>query len=100
MRKKNRKQYYSNLNEKNVVDNKKFWKTVKPLLFDKLKSNEKMTLEEDDKIFTKDIKLAEEVDSFFSNAVKNFKIPEYSKTNPLAKDIANPILKSVLKRIL
>ena len=59
-----------------------------------------MTLEEDDKIFTKDIKLAEEVDSFFSNAVKNFKIPEYSKTNPLAKDIANPILKSVLKRIL
>ena len=100
MRKKNRKQYYSNLNEKNVVDNKKIWKTVKPLLFDKLKSHEKMTLEEDDKIFTKDIKLAEEVDSFFSNAVKNFKIPEYSKTNPLAKDIANPILKSVLKRIL
>ena len=100
MRKKNRKQYYSNLNEKNVVDNKKIWKTVKPLLFDKLKSNEKMTLEEDDKIFTKDIKLAEEVDSFFSNAVKNFKIPEYSKTNPLAKDIASPILKSGLKRIL
>ena len=34
---KTKKQYYANLNEKDVADNKKFWKTVKPLLSDKLK---------------------------------------------------------------
>ena len=38
---KTRKQYYGDLNEKNVLDNKKFWKTVKPLLFDKCPLNEK-----------------------------------------------------------
>ena len=73
---------------------KKFWKTVKPLLSDKLKSNDKITLAEDDKILTQDIKVAEELNS---NLAKNLKIPEYSKTNPLAEEIANPILKSVLK---
>ena len=30
--KKAKKEYYKNLDEKNVIDNKKFWKTVKPLL--------------------------------------------------------------------
>ena len=28
---KAKKDYYGNLNEKDVIDNKKFWKTVKPL---------------------------------------------------------------------
>ena len=27
--------YYGNLNEKDITDNKKFWKTVKPFLSDK-----------------------------------------------------------------
>ena len=31
---KTKKRYYENLNEKFVVDNKLFWKTVKPLLSD------------------------------------------------------------------
>ena len=94
---KTKKQYYANLSEKDVADNKKFWKTVKPFLSDKLKSNEKITLVEDDKIFTQDIKVAEELNSFFSNVVKNLKIPEYNETNPLPEEIANPTLKSIIK---
>ena len=35
------KNYYANLNEKNLSDNKQFWRTVKPLLSDKIKSSEK-----------------------------------------------------------
>ena len=70
---------------------------VKPLLSDKLKSNKKITLVEDDRIFTQDITVAEEINSFFSNVVENLQIPEYSETNPLAEEIANLILKSVLK---
>ena len=94
---KNKKQYYANLNEKGVADNKQFWKTVKLLLSDKIKSNEKITLVEDYKIFTQDIIVAEELNSFFSKVLKNLKIPKYNETNALAEEIANLILKSVLK---
>ena len=95
---KNQKQYYANLNEKDVADNKKLWKTVKPLLSNKIKLNKKITLVEDDKIFTQGIKVAEELNSFFSNVVKNLKILQFSEVNPLSEEIANPILiKSVLK---
>ena len=57
--------------------------------------NEKITFADDDKIFTQDKKVAEELSSFFWNVVT--KNPEYSETNPLAEETANPILKSVLK---
>ena len=49
LRKMNRV-YYSNLDEKNTCDNKTFWKVVKPMLSKKIKSNEKMTLFENDEI--------------------------------------------------
>ena len=42
--KKGKKEYYQNLDEKNVIDNKKFWKTVKPLLSDMSVSREKINL--------------------------------------------------------
>ena len=62
-----------------------------------LNQNEKTTLVEDDKSFAQDIKVVEELNSFFSNVVKNLKFREYSETNPSAEEKANPILKSVLK---
>ena len=34
------------MNEKDLIDNKQFWRTVKPLLSDKIKSSEKITLVE------------------------------------------------------
>ena len=67
------KKQYGNLNEKDAVDHKKFWKTVKLILSDKIKSNEKITIVGDDKIFTQEIKVAEELNSFFSNVVKKLK---------------------------
>ena len=36
-----RKEYFANLNEKNITDNRKFWQTVKPFLSQKNKSREK-----------------------------------------------------------
>ena len=35
--------------------------------------------------------------SFFSNAVKNLKIPEISDSNPLAENIPHPIFNVILK---
>ena len=42
-----------------------FWKTVKSLLSDKIKSQEKVTLVENDTIIKQDIKMAEELNLFF-----------------------------------
>ena len=38
---KTKKDHYAILNEKDVADNKPFWRTVKPLLSDKIKSSKK-----------------------------------------------------------
>ena len=43
---KSKSYYYNNLNEENICDNRKFWKVVKPLLSNKIVSNEKITLVE------------------------------------------------------
>lgn len=47
----------------------------------------------DEEIFTQDIKVAEELNSFFSSIVKTLKIPECSVTNPLAEQLTNPVFK-------
>ena len=51
---KTKKDYYGNLNEKNIIDHKTFWKTVTPLFSDKVKSSGKTTLVHEDKIITTD----------------------------------------------
>ena len=40
---------------------------------------------------------AEILNAFFSNAVKNFKIPEYQETDFLVNNISLPIFKAILK---
>ena len=61
---KTKKDYYANLNVKDIVDNKQFWRTVKPLFSDKTKSNEKITLVEDETVTTQDEKNAELLNLF------------------------------------
>ena len=51
---KTEKDYYGNFNEKNVIDNKKFWEIAKPLFSDKVKCSEKITLVHEDKIIITD----------------------------------------------
>ena len=47
--------------KKRLLIRKNSGKTVKPILFDKIKLNEKITLVEDNKIFNQDVKVAEEL---------------------------------------
>ena len=72
---KTKKKHYANLNHKDIADNKQFLRTVKPLLSGKSKSNEKITLVEDNRIISEDKDNAELLNSFFSNAVKISKFP-------------------------
>ena len=78
------------------MDNKQFWRTVKPLLSDKTKWNEKITLAEDETVTTQDEQNAKLLNIFFSNTVKNLKIPKLSNTNPLSEKHSDPTLKEIL----
>ena len=73
---KTKKDYDGNLNEKDVIDNKRYWKTVKPILSVKVKSFEKITLVHKDKIIADDDENAKILNSLFSNVVKHLKILE------------------------
>ena len=60
--KKVKKEYHQNLDEKNVIDKKKVWKTVKPLPSNKSVYREKMNLTENEKTLTSE---SETVDGDF-----------------------------------
>ena len=94
---KTKKDYYENFTEKDVTDNKRFWKTVKPFLSDEVTSSEKITLVHDDKIITNDDENAKILNSFFSNVVKHLKIPEFKEIDFSAACISHPALKAIMK---
>ena len=68
------KEYFANLNEKGIIDNKRFWQTVKPFLSEKLKSRENITLVEKEELVSSESDVAQLFNQFFSNLVKNLDI--------------------------
>ena len=95
--KKTKKEYFGNLNEKNVCDNKAFWKTKKPFLSDKIVSKEQITLVEKKEIISEDSDVAQTLNSFFSNIVTNLKIPACVDSNSNLENVTDPIIKLILK---
>ena len=73
---KTKKDYFSNLDEQNITDNKKFWDSVKPLFSDKQKIRQKITLIEEEIIIDKDQEVAEKMNTFFINSVLNLDIED------------------------
>ena len=67
---------FNNLNEKNVYDNNRFWRVGKPLLSNKIISNEKIRIVEGDKIIRSDKETAKDLNEFFSNVVTNLNIQQ------------------------
>ena len=55
---KSKREYFGNLDEKKVCGNKKFWSVVKPLFSNKVVSNEKIILIENNNIIENDEKTA------------------------------------------
>ena len=94
---KTKKQYYQNLNEKTVTDNKLFWKTVKPFLSDKVSGVDKIHLIENNELIKSDSKTAETLNNFFSNIVQNLNIARYTSEEPFIENIQDPTLEAILK---
>ena len=82
---------------KNVTDNKLSWKSVKPLLSDKSRIKDRINISEKGKILKTETETAENLNSFFSNIVKNLNISRYSEFDPVTENIADPTLKAIFK---
>ena len=93
---KTKRSYYLNLNEKNIIDNRKFWKIVKPMLSNKFVNNEKITLVDNEKIITNDKEIAKVLNDFFSNIIKTLNIPKKDHTYSIVENVRDPTLKAIL----
>ena len=95
--KKTKKDYYGNLIGKDVTDNKRFWKTVKPLLSDKVKTFWKNYISTWGQNNNNDEENANVLNSFFSSVVNHLKIPEFKGIDFSAECISLPALKAIMK---
>ena len=60
-----KKNFYSSLDTKAVIDNRTFWKTVKPFLSEKVTKRSKINLVEEDKIISRDEQIAKKFSEYF-----------------------------------
>ena len=82
---KNKRDYFGNLKNKILTDNRKFWKTISRLFSEKAFHRECTTLKESNKAITNNVELAEAFNTFFSKIVPNLNID-----NNLGDNITNP----------
>ena len=62
------------MNIKDIIDSKKFWKTLKPLISEKCNVSNKINHVKNDNIVSDDYEIAETFKIFFENAVKNLNV--------------------------
>ena len=74
--KRERRKFYSQLNPKNVTDNKKFWGTVTPFFSNKGCSKEDIVLVNGDEIISNNVEIAQTFNDFFKNCANSLKISE------------------------
>ena len=70
---KNKRDYFGNLNNKTVTDNIKFWKTINPLVSKKNFHRECITLKES-KTITNNVELAETYNTLFSKIIHKLNV--------------------------
>ena len=70
---------------------------MKPLFSDKSISVDKINLTENGEYVKTEMETAEVFNNFFSNTVKNIKIPQYSNFDTIAQNIEDPTLKTIVK---
>ena len=89
--KKQRRTFYNNIDFKKFTDNKKFWKNVNPLLSGKSKTQNKISLVEQNKIITDDRELAQTFNDFFKNAVTNLNLDKNIGYEENTNGITDPV---------
>ena len=86
---KTKREFYGNINEKDVKDNKSFWKTVKPFFSEKAMTQNKLTLIDKNPLKQYSSRSFE---YFFTEIVVNLKTPEFKGLSAHLDDKEDPIL--------
>ena len=69
----------------------------KPYLSDKSVKCDKINLNENGELLKSESETAEVFNNFFSNIVKNLKIPEYKNLNTNIENVKDPVFRAILK---
>ena len=96
---KNKRDYFGNLNSKIFTDYRKFWKTVSPLFSEKDLHRECITLKESTKTITKNVELAETFNTFFNQIVPNLNIDSNLGDNITNPNITDPVFCAIQKYV-
>ena len=86
LNKREKKNYYSNLELKSIMDKKIFWKTMKPLFSDKGCHKPKITLIDEGKITSEDQEVSNIFNEYFTNAITCSEIETEHKDNEVNFD--------------
>ena len=79
---KTKRDYYKTLNPKKLEFSKKFWKTFKPLLSNKVESAEKVVLVENERIIIDDVEIANTMINYFSTITNSLDINSWPDPVP------------------
>ena len=79
------------------MDNKLFWKTIKPSFSDKIVTRDRIYLTENGEVVKTELETAENLNNFFGNVIKNLMIPKYSDNDPSLDRIENGTIRAILK---
>ena len=94
---KTKRPYVGRLSEKDITENKNFWKAVKPLSSLWINLLKKVTLVESNKILPEDEKVVRTLNDFLSNIVKDLlKIFAYISQNVRFMTCLTKILENIL----
>ena len=80
-----------------MSDKKLFWKILKPSLSHESFAKEQINLVEKGKILKADLEIAETLNTFFENIVKNLAINEYSNFDHVINNVKDSTLRAILK---
>ena len=89
--------YYENLDERNLMDNKLFWKTIKPSFSDKIVTRDRIHLTENGKVAKTELETAETLNNFFGNVIKSLIIPKCNEYDPSTDRVKNRTIRAILK---
>ena len=86
---------YAQLDPKVVSDNKRFWKTVKPLFSNKIQSSTCIALLENGIVESDEGKVAEILNNYFVNITETLGIADEHRQEPLNDHMDDPCLRTV-----
>ena len=94
---KSKRDYYNNLDIRNVTENKLFWKTVKPFFSNKGPMRQKITFIENGEIISNNKAISEIFSNFFSSIVAKLNIPKYEDLTVNSANSEDPLANLIKK---